>query len=147
LAKQITKRNIDTPNAFEVGIITLGPGGRQLRLYYIGPSEQWAVTPSLYKTLSIRAALYPGSDWLHFSPRCSPLPLLRRERQRGEPQSAQKAASAMRIEEVQSASKKQRIATHTHIKALGLDVAALTSPLARKGGEGFSRVLAPGVFA
>jgi RuvB-like protein 1 len=42
----------------------------------------------------------------------------------------------MRIEEVQSASKKQRIATHTHIKALGLDVAALTSP-ARKGGEGF----------
>ncbi|RWW77628.1 hypothetical protein BHE74_00014205, partial [Ensete ventricosum] len=28
----------------------------------------------------------------------------------------------MRIEEVQSASKKQRIATHTHIKGLGLDV-------------------------
>jgi hypothetical protein len=54
----------------------------------------------------------------------------------GETQSAQKAAAAMRIEEVQSASKKQRIATHTHIKALGLDVAALTSP-ARKGGEGF----------
>ncbi|GJN17232.1 hypothetical protein PR202_gb04283 [Eleusine coracana subsp. coracana] len=34
---------------------------------------------------------------------------------------AQKAAAAMRIEEVQSASKKQRIATHTHIKGLGLD--------------------------
>uniref|UniRef100_A0A453DU87 RuvB-like helicase n=1 Tax=Aegilops tauschii subsp. strangulata TaxID=200361 RepID=A0A453DU87_AEGTS len=31
------------------------------------------------------------------------------------------AAAAMRIEEVQSTSKKQRIATHTHIKGLGLD--------------------------
>ena len=33
----------------------------------------------------------------------------------------------MRIEEVQSTSKKQRIATHTHIKGLGLDVAARSS--------------------
>jgi RuvB-like protein 1 len=47
----------------------------------------------------------------------------------------------MRIEEVQSASKKQRIATHTHIKGLGLDVAALASPAsplpAQKGTRGF----------
>jgi hypothetical protein len=34
------------------------------------------------------------------------------------------SAAAMRIEEVQSAAKKQRIATHTHIKGLGLDVRA-----------------------
>ncbi|RRT68629.1 hypothetical protein B296_00038147, partial [Ensete ventricosum] len=33
----------------------------------------------------------------------------------------------MRIEEVQSASKKQRIATHTHIKGLGLDVFLLAN--------------------
>lgn len=30
----------------------------------------------------------------------------------------------MKIEEVQSTTKKQRIATHTHIKGLGLDVSS-----------------------
>jgi hypothetical protein len=35
----------------------------------------------------------------------------------------------MRIEEVQSTSKKQRIATHTHIKGLGLDVPTLLLPI------------------
>ncbi|AQK68116.1 RuvB-like protein 1 [Zea mays] len=36
----------------------------------------------------------------------------------------------MRIEEVQSTSKKQRIATHTHIKGLGLDANGMSMPLA-----------------
>uniref|UniRef100_A0A6V7QYK2 RuvB-like helicase n=1 Tax=Ananas comosus var. bracteatus TaxID=296719 RepID=A0A6V7QYK2_ANACO len=39
--------------------------------------------------------------------------------------SSHRGGDAMRIEEVQSTSKKQRIATHTHIKGLGLDVYAL----------------------
>jgi len=48
----------------------------------------------------------------------------------------------MRIEEVQSTSKKQRIATHTHIKGLGLDVAAPIPPASLfprslKGRRGF----------
>ncbi|KAG0469148.1 hypothetical protein HPP92_018476 [Vanilla planifolia] len=38
--------------------------------------------------------------------------------------------SEMRIEEVQSTTKKQRIATHTHIKGLGLDVAGHAMPMA-----------------
>jgi RuvB-like protein 1 (pontin 52) len=45
----------------------------------------------------------------------------------------------MRIEEVQSTSKKQRIAIHTHIKGLGLDVAApipLVSPFPLPGRGG-----------
>jgi RuvB-like protein 1 (pontin 52) len=44
----------------------------------------------------------------------------------------------MRIEEVQSTSKKQRIATHTHIKGLGLDVAATppASPFPLPKGRG-----------
>lgn len=33
----------------------------------------------------------------------------------------------MKIEEVQSTTKKQRIATHTHIKGLGLEVDLLNS--------------------
>ncbi|KAG0467412.1 hypothetical protein HPP92_018384 [Vanilla planifolia] len=36
----------------------------------------------------------------------------------------------MRIDEVQSTTKKQRIATHTHIKGLGLDVAGHAMPMA-----------------
>ncbi|GJM92627.1 hypothetical protein PR202_ga09113 [Eleusine coracana subsp. coracana] len=101
--------------------------------HYFGPSEQWAVTPS--------QRLHPSRalPWLGFtSPRSPPLssPIVaagQREREREsreklEREREQKAAAAMRIEEVQSASKKQRIATHTHIKGLGLDVAALTSP-------------------
>ena len=35
----------------------------------------------------------------------------------------------MRIEEVQSTTKKQRVATHTHIKGLGLRVSILTQVL------------------
>ena len=34
----------------------------------------------------------------------------------------------MRIEEVQSTTKKQRVATHTHIKGLGLEVLILYLP-------------------
>lgn len=34
----------------------------------------------------------------------------------------------MRIEEVQSTTKKQRIATHTHIKGLGLEVSTNSTP-------------------
>ncbi|KAK4773613.1 hypothetical protein SAY87_028632 [Trapa incisa] len=36
----------------------------------------------------------------------------------------------MKIEEVQSTTKKQRIATHTHIKGLGLDASGNALPLA-----------------
>ncbi|KAF7047456.1 hypothetical protein CFC21_056382 [Triticum aestivum] len=50
----------------------------------------------------------------------------------------------MRIDEVQSTSKKQRVATHTHIKGLGLDVHAFPSLLLLHSscGRRFSRVLA-----
>ena len=50
----------------------------------------------------------------------------------------------MRIEEVQSTSKKQRVATHTHIKGLGLDVHAFPSLLLLHSscGRRFSRDLA-----
>lgn len=41
----------------------------------------------------------------------------------------------MKIEEVQSTTKKQRIATHTHIKGLGLEVSTFSTP--------FLNVLAP----
>jgi hypothetical protein len=49
-----------------------------------------------------------------------------RERQTEQKPAA--AAAAMRIEDVQSTSKKQRVATHTHIKGLGLDVPPLSTP-------------------
>uniref|UniRef100_A0A6V7QYU0 RuvB-like helicase n=1 Tax=Ananas comosus var. bracteatus TaxID=296719 RepID=A0A6V7QYU0_ANACO len=41
------------------------------------------------------------------------------------PPCSHRGGDAMRIEEVQSTSKKQRIATHTHIKGLGLDAYSL----------------------
>ena len=42
----------------------------------------------------------------------------------------------MKIEEVQSTTKKQRVATHTHIKGLGLEVCSL--PLFNKFFSPFS---------
>ncbi|XP_020114217.1 uncharacterized protein LOC109728256 [Ananas comosus] len=46
------------------------------------------------------------------------------------PPCSHRGGDAMRIEEVQSTSKKQRIATHTHIKGLGLDVNGNAIPMA-----------------
>ncbi|PAN27686.1 hypothetical protein PAHAL_5G098500 [Panicum hallii] len=65
-----------------------------------------------------------SSHVLHSLPPCFPSApkfVAAGERDTARRNRRRRAVAAMRIEEVQSTSKKQRIATHTHIKGLGLD--------------------------
>ncbi|KAK8454009.1 hypothetical protein SEVIR_5G379300v4 [Setaria viridis] len=75
----------------------------------------------------------PGQPFLPSSPPKFVAAGERLERDTARRNRRRRAVAAMRIEEVQSTSKKQRIAIHTHIKGLGLDANGAALPL----GSGF----------